>query len=73
MNWVSYAFSKKRVETSIAALEAYNKFKETVQPSTPEVYVVLDTKSEDKSYENSDKDPNFTFTVYEYATRYVPS
>ena len=33
----------------------------------------MDTKSEDKSHEDNDKDPQFMFTVYEYATNYATS
>ena len=30
LNWVSYGFSMKRVETSVEALKAYNAFKDAV-------------------------------------------
>lgn len=73
LNWVSYGFSMKRVETSVEALKAYNAFKDAVQPTTPEVYIIGDTKSEDKSHEDNDKDIHFNFTVYEYATNYAVS
>lgn len=73
LNWVSYGWSKKRVETSIEALKAYTTFKESVKPSTLDVYIILDTKSEDKSIPDDDKDPQVHFTVHEYATGYTES